>query len=203
MWFQWKWCSCNQALILQKVFCWSRGTNVTIKGVRAFLDMRRCKDWDHEISFWKYPPKDLFYQFPWSTKYLIFHPELPSGHVKGQLLLQHRNQSSKKQIANALGSLRSHVEISPIVVNIRPIWSSFDLLCTAILLWEPFPQHPIPKIKNKEETSTKKAKLDAGRYNYVTHCALHARGSVLYHRLLFKEASITLSYCLKLAHSLF
>ena len=48
------------------------------------------------------PPKDLFHQFPWSTKYLIFHPELPSGNVKGQQLQQHGIQSSKRQMANAL-----------------------------------------------------------------------------------------------------
>ena len=33
-----------------KDFCWSRGADVTMKGFSAFLDMKRYKDWDHEIS---------------------------------------------------------------------------------------------------------------------------------------------------------
>ena len=41
---------CNRVLILQKVCCQSRGADVTAKGFSASLDMRRCKDWDHEIS---------------------------------------------------------------------------------------------------------------------------------------------------------
>ena len=31
---------CNQALILQKVFCWSPGADVTMKGFSTFLDIR-------------------------------------------------------------------------------------------------------------------------------------------------------------------
>jgi len=38
-------------LTLQKVFCWSQGADATIKGFSAFLDVRRCKNWDHEICF--------------------------------------------------------------------------------------------------------------------------------------------------------
>ena len=44
---------CNQALILQKVFCWP-WVDVIMKGFSVFLDMKSCKDWDHEINFWKY-----------------------------------------------------------------------------------------------------------------------------------------------------
>ena len=46
--------------------------------------------------------KDLLYQFLCSTKCLILHPELPSGHVKGQQLQLHRVQSLQRQMANAL-----------------------------------------------------------------------------------------------------
>ena len=28
----------------------SQGADVTMKGFSAFPDMRRCKDWDHEVS---------------------------------------------------------------------------------------------------------------------------------------------------------
>ena len=42
-----------------------------MKGFSAFLEMR-CKDWDHEIISWKYLSKDLFHQFPWSAKCLLF-----------------------------------------------------------------------------------------------------------------------------------
>ena len=46
---------CNQELTLQKkFFCQSWGADVTMKGSRAFLDVKRHKDWDHEISSWKY-----------------------------------------------------------------------------------------------------------------------------------------------------
>ena len=55
------------------------------------IDMRRCKDWDHETSSWKHLSKDLFHQCPWSTEYLAFQPEFPSGHVAG-LHLQSRGR---------------------------------------------------------------------------------------------------------------
>ena len=42
-----------------------------MKGFSAFLEMR-CKDWDHEIISWKRLSKDLFHQFPWSAKCLLF-----------------------------------------------------------------------------------------------------------------------------------
>ena len=35
--------SCNQALILQKIFCQSQGADVTIKGFRTFVDRRRLQ----------------------------------------------------------------------------------------------------------------------------------------------------------------
>ena len=57
-----------------------------MEGFKAFLDMWRRKDWDHEISSPKYLSKDLFHQFPWSTECLILHPELLSGHIEGQQL---------------------------------------------------------------------------------------------------------------------
>ena len=37
-------------LPLQKVFYWSRGADVTMKGFGTFLDMGRCKDWAYTIS---------------------------------------------------------------------------------------------------------------------------------------------------------
>ena len=43
-------CSCNQALTLKEIFCESQGEGVTMKGFSAFLDLKRCKDWDCEIS---------------------------------------------------------------------------------------------------------------------------------------------------------
>ena len=41
---------CSQVLTLQKVFCQSRGADVIMKGFSDFLDKKRCKDWNHEIS---------------------------------------------------------------------------------------------------------------------------------------------------------
>lgn len=41
---------CNQALTLQEVFCKSRGADVMMKGFSAFLEMRSCRGWGHEIS---------------------------------------------------------------------------------------------------------------------------------------------------------
>ena len=49
-----------------------------MKGFSAFLGMRKYKDWDHEISSWKYLTTYLLYQFPWSTQCLTLHLELPS-----------------------------------------------------------------------------------------------------------------------------
>ena len=41
---------CNQKLTLQRVFCSSCGADVIMKGFSDFLNVKRCKDWDHEIS---------------------------------------------------------------------------------------------------------------------------------------------------------
>ena len=74
-----------------------------MKGFSAFLDMRRCKDWDHEII----PEnillsKDLLHQFPCSTECLTLHPEFPSGGVEGRQVQQHGVHSPKRQRASAL-----------------------------------------------------------------------------------------------------
>ena len=36
--------------LLCKRFSVSQGADVTMKAFSAFLDMKKCKDWDHEIS---------------------------------------------------------------------------------------------------------------------------------------------------------
>ena len=71
-----------------------------MKGFSVFLDVWSRKD--YEISTWKYLSKALFHQFSWSTKCLILHPELPSGHVEGQQLQQHTIPSPQMQMENAL-----------------------------------------------------------------------------------------------------
>ena len=38
---------CNQVHSLQKIFCSSRGADVTVKGFNDFLDMKRRKDKGH------------------------------------------------------------------------------------------------------------------------------------------------------------
>ena len=45
--------------------------------------------------------KDLFHQFPWSTKCLTVYPEFPSGGVEAGQLEQHRVQSLQRQKTNA------------------------------------------------------------------------------------------------------
>ena len=40
----------------------------------------------------------------------FLHPELPSGHVEGQQLQQHRVQSLQRQMANALGKCQFVVD---------------------------------------------------------------------------------------------
>ena len=44
-----------------------------MKGLSAFVDMRRCKNWAHNICSWKYLSEDLFCQFSraQSTSFLI------------------------------------------------------------------------------------------------------------------------------------
>ena len=46
--------SVQSSACFTKGFRKSQGADVTVKGFSSFLDMRRCKDWDHEISSWKY-----------------------------------------------------------------------------------------------------------------------------------------------------
>ena len=36
--------------LLYKRFSASQGADIIMKGFSAFLDMKRCKDWDHEIN---------------------------------------------------------------------------------------------------------------------------------------------------------
>ena len=63
-------------------FSW--GSDITMKRFRASLDMRSCKDGDHQTV-----PKniqlseDLSHQIPWSTERLT-PPWTPSGFVEGQ-----------------------------------------------------------------------------------------------------------------------
>ena len=42
--------SVQSSACFTKGFRKSQGADVTVKGFSSFLDMRRCKDWDHEIS---------------------------------------------------------------------------------------------------------------------------------------------------------
>ena len=79
MWFRLRESSWNQVFIL---LYQSQEADVTTKGFGVFLDMRKCKDWDHEISSWECLSKDLLHQFSWSTECLIPHPEHPLGVLK-------------------------------------------------------------------------------------------------------------------------
>ena len=51
--------------------------------------------------------KGLLHQFPWSTECLTLHPELPSRHVEGQQLQQHRIQSLQRQAPTAISKHKS------------------------------------------------------------------------------------------------
>ena len=77
-----------------------------MKGFSYFLDLKRCRDWDREISSRKYLSEDLLHQFPWweseRAQCLTLRPEFSSGGVEGQQLQQHRVQSLQRQMANAL-----------------------------------------------------------------------------------------------------
>ena len=55
------------------------------------------------------------------------HPELPSGHVEGQQLQQHRIQSLQKQMANALGKCQFVVD-SHLGASQKCVISSLTLL---------------------------------------------------------------------------
>ena len=48
--------------------------------------------------------------FPGAQNASFLHPELPSGHVEGQQLQQHRVQSLQRQMANALGKCQFVVD---------------------------------------------------------------------------------------------
>ena len=71
--------------------------------------MNRYKDWDSESSLSKYLTKDLFHQFPWSTKFLILHPEFPSGSVKAAAAAQ---VDSKCPCCSVAGKCSCQVPIS-------------------------------------------------------------------------------------------
>ena len=83
-----KGCTCTQALIFAEGFCWTQGTDVTMKDFGTFLALRRCKNWAQKIFSGKYLSEGLFSVFPQSTECLISppHPELLSGGVGGQQL---------------------------------------------------------------------------------------------------------------------
>ena len=57
------------------------GSNVTMKGFSAFLDMRRCKDWDHKICFQNICLKTCPTRLPGAQSALL-HPELPQQVLK-------------------------------------------------------------------------------------------------------------------------
>ena len=64
-------------------FSASQRADAAMKGFSAFLDMMKCKEWDHEINSWNSLSKDLFHQFPKSTECLSPHPEFPTAGVGG------------------------------------------------------------------------------------------------------------------------
>ena len=90
-------------VFLQKVFCSCQGADVNMRGFSAFINMKRCKDWDHKTTKISNYLKNCFSNFP-GAECLTRHPELSSGHVEGQQLQQQRAQSLQRQMANALGS---------------------------------------------------------------------------------------------------
>ena len=47
---------------------WGHKESDMTEWLSAHTDKRRGKGWDLEIRCWKYLPKDLFHQFPWSTE---------------------------------------------------------------------------------------------------------------------------------------
>ena len=62
-----------------------RESDMTERLYFTSLDMRRCKDWAHKISSWKYlTSEDLFCQFSQRTEGLIpdLHPEFFAGILK-------------------------------------------------------------------------------------------------------------------------
>lgn len=91
--------------------CWSRGAGVTMKGVSAFLDMRPCKDGDHETR----SRKDLNCRktccpsFPGAQGALLSTLNAP-GRVRGQQLQQHG------QMANAPGKCQLAADRIPVSI---------------------------------------------------------------------------------------
>ena len=86
-----------------------------MKGLSAFLDMRRCKDWDHEISSWKYLSKDLFHQFSWNTEthsppWIPFRECWRSAAVIAWLECKHALLVGVQLLANALGKCQFVVD---------------------------------------------------------------------------------------------
>ena len=55
-----------------------------MKGFSAYLEMKRCKDWDHEISSWKYLTIERPVA-PDSLEHRVCEcpPESPSGAAEG------------------------------------------------------------------------------------------------------------------------
>ena len=80
---------CKIFLLVTMNWCHHRGFSV-------FLVMKRFKDWDHEISSWKYLSEDLLHQFPWCKECLTLFTMNPLQQVQ-----QHRVQSPQRQMANA------------------------------------------------------------------------------------------------------
>ena len=54
MWFWWRESTWNQAHIFCKRFLLVTGSSCHMKNFNVFLDVRRCKNWAHRISSWKY-----------------------------------------------------------------------------------------------------------------------------------------------------
>ena len=73
-----------------------------MKGSNAFINVKRCKDWDHETTKISNYLKTCSTSFP-GEECITLHPDLSSGHVESQQLQQQRAQSLQRQMANALG----------------------------------------------------------------------------------------------------
>ena len=56
--FWWRGNSMQSSAYFIRVFLLVWIIDVIMKGFSAFLDTRRCKDWNHEISSWNYLSKD-------------------------------------------------------------------------------------------------------------------------------------------------
>ena len=74
--FWWRGNSMQSSAYFIKGFLLVWVIDVIMKGFSAFLDTRRCKDWNHEISSWKYLPDSLEHRVSPSP------PWTPSGVLK-------------------------------------------------------------------------------------------------------------------------